>query len=174
VESWVLLPLRFDSTIPEGAHGGDAIPVHGYTDLERSFESDVETLRPLAIAAPNSGTLDLHQRIMADANLLDVIPAPGEDAIQAFLRGDSLARSPVPARRDARKAAWAEAARLAPWWPLPYRRLAAVAIGERDFDSAAACANVILAARANDVEALAILKRTGQLRHAAAPKKSKK
>lgn len=174
VESWVLIPLQWNSTIPPGAHGADPIPARRYSDLERSFESDVETLRPYEISAPNAQTLELHQAIMRDANLLEVIPTPGADAIQAFLRGDTLARSPVPAKRDGRKAAWAEAAHLAPWWPLPYRRLAAVAIAERNYDTAAACANVILAGRANDEEALAILKRTGQLRRASAPKKSKK
>ena len=174
VESWVMLPLRFDDSVPVGAHGTDPIPARTYTDLERSFESDVETLRPYDVAPPSSVTLELHQAIMRDANLLEVIPAPGPDAIEAFLRGDTLARSPLPAKRDGRKAAWAEAAHLAPWWPLPYRRLAAVAIAERDYDSAAACANVILAGRSTDEEALAILKRTGQLRRASAPKKSKK
>ena len=173
IESWVTIPLHWDSSIPRGAHGAEAIPARTYTDLERSFESDVEILRPLDVAAPNASTLELHQAIMRDANLLEVIPAPGPDAIQAFLRGDTLARSPVPAKRDGRKAAWAEAAHLAPWWPLPYRRLAAVAIAERDFDAAAACANVILAGRSTDEEALAILRRTGQLRRAGAPKKSK-
>ena len=173
-ESWVMLPLRFDDSIPKGAHGTDPIPAHEYTDLERSFESDVETLRPYDVSAPSAGTLDLHLRIMRDANLLDVIPPPGADAIQAFLRGDTLARSPVQQKRDGRKAAWAEAAHLAPWWPLPYRRLAAVAIAERNYDAAAACANVILAGRSTDEEALAILKRTGQLRWALAPRKSKK
>ena len=174
VESWVLLPLRFDASVPVGVHGNDPIPTHLYSDLERSFESDVETLRPYDVAPPNARTIDLHLAIMRDANLLEVIPPPGADAIQAFLRGDSLTRSAVPAKRDGRKAAWAEAAHLAPWWPLPYRRLAAVAIADRDFDTAAACANVILAARANDEEALAILKRTGQLRRASAPKKTMK
>ena len=174
IESWVLLPLRFDASVPIGSHGADPIPAHLYSDVERSFESDVETLAPDPIAAPNSATLDQHRQIMADANLLDVIPPPSENAIRAFLRGDTLANSTATDKRETSRAAWAEAAHLAPWWPLPYRRMATAAIADRDYDAAAACANVILAGRPTDEEALAILKRAGQLKQAPPPKKKSK
>jgi len=174
VETWVLAPVRFDASLPSGTHGGEAVAARNYSDVEREFESDVEVLRENPPASPAEVSVsDQLTKIMADALQLQTIPAPSDSAIRTFLRGDTLAQSPIPAKRAARKAAWTEVVWLAPWWPMPYRRLASVAISERDFATAAACANVILAARSNDEEALAILKRVGQLKGADPKKKSK-
>ncbi len=173
VETWVLAPIRFDSSLPVGAHGGVPVAARGYTDVERGFESDVEVLRENPPGSP-ADVVDQLETIMQDALALQTIPAPSDSAIRTFLRGDTLAQSPIPAKRDGRKAAWTQAAWLAPWWPLPFRRLAVVAVAERDYVTAAACANVILAGRSSDEEALAMLKRIGQLRREGPRKKSKK
>jgi len=174
VESWVLVPVRFDASLPAGTRGTEPVNAGGYGDAQRTFESDVEVLRQHEPVAPNEETFARHERIMSEAMSLEMIPTPGDEAIRAFLRGDSLGRSQNPALREGRRMAWAEAAYAAPWWPLPYRRLASLAIAERDFPTASACARVILAGRSSDEEALAILKRVGQLRWAEAPKRSQK
>lgn len=166
VEVWVLAPVRFDESLPSGTRFSGRSEARLYTDIERSFESDVAVLRQSEPHLPDAESTDLHLRIMADSHALETIPAPGDDAIHSFLRGDTLARSPQATVREGRKSAWLEAAYLAPWWPLPYRRLASVAIAERDFPTAEACARILLAARPADAEAAAMLKRIGQLRRA--------
>lgn len=168
VETWVQVPLRFDESLPTGTRNGEPVEARRYSDLERSFESEAEVLKQGEPVAPNDSTLDQHLRMMRAALELEMIPPPGAEAIQAFLRADTLARSPVPAVCAQRKVEWARAAYLAPWWPLPYRRLMSIAIAENNYETADACNRIILAGRPNDEEASATVRRIRQLRLASA------
>ena len=168
VETWVHVPVRFDESLPSGTRGSEPVDARRYSDLERSFESEVEVLRQIDPAAPIAETVAQHEAVMRASLLLEAIPDPGAAAIHALLRGDTLARSPVPAKKEGRKEAWREATRLAPWWPLPYRRLAGTAIAQRDFDAARAWVRVLLAGRPNDPEATGMVVRIRQLELASA------
>jgi len=164
VETWVEVPVRFDASLPTGTRGGERIEAGRDPELERSFESDVLVLQQNEPAPPGAEDAPLRERIMRGALLLDVIPPPGREAIHAFRQGDSLARVTSPELRERRKAHWARAAHLAPWWPLPYRRLASGALFERDFATLEACAGILLAGRPGDEWATAMLRRARQVR----------
>jgi len=164
VETWVDVPVRFDPALPSGTRGSELVEAGRDTDVDRSFEGDVVVLQQSEPAIPNADDTPLRERIMRGALLLDVIPPPGIEAIHAFRQGDSLAGASTPALRERRKAHWARAAHLAPWWPLPYRRLVSVALFERDFTTLERCAGIILAGRPNDEGTTAMLRRARQLK----------
>ena len=164
VECWIQLPVRFDESLPTGSHGGDPIEVIPYGDAERNFESEVAVFQQNDIAMPSSEDLAQRERLARAALALDMIPPPGDEAVRAFNLGDSLATSNGDPTRDKRRQAWLRASYLAPWWTLPYRRLTAVALADKDFGSALASARAWLAARPGDPAAEASLRRATQLR----------
>ncbi|MEO5617403.1 MAG: TonB family protein [Candidatus Eisenbacteria bacterium] len=163
VETWVDVPVRFDEALPRGARGGEHVGSARYPDVERSFESDVTVLQQTDPVLPNPDDAALRARIMSGSLLLEAIPPPGAEAIRAFLEGDSLARSTLQEVRDRRRQGWIRAAHLAPWWTLPYLRLAGISVAERDFATAEICISVLQAGRPGYAAALALQRRARQL-----------
>jgi len=163
VESWVLIPVRYDASLPTGARGSEPVAAARYPDTERSFESDVAVLQQSEPSAPSVEDAELRRRIMSGSLLLEVMPPPGIEAVHALLQGDSLAQATTPEVRERRRERWLLAAHLAPWWPLPYRRLTAVAIADRELGMAQRCADILLAGRPGDEWALAMRRRARQI-----------
>jgi TonB family protein len=162
-EDWVSVPVRFDSSLPAGGREPARIEVERQSEPERRLEGDAAAMLQLTDALPGSDDIELRQRIMRESLSLDVIPAPGDEAVRSLCAGDSLAALPGGIARGAVQLAWSRSARLAPWWPLPYRRLASAALAVRDFEAAEFCASVVLAGRPGDSEAEALFRRAHQL-----------
>lgn len=163
VETWVEVPVVFDESVPTGSHGGERYEPARYGDIEREFESDVAVLQDRGGLRPGLDDEALRTQVMQASLKLDVIPRPSAEAITAVLQGDTLANSTDPALFAARRDRWSEAIRLAPWWPLPYRRVGLASIAERDYVTSAVCARVILAGRPDDAGAIAMQRRARQL-----------
>ena len=163
VETWVNVPVRFDESAPRGGRAPEMVDAARYPDTERSFESDVVVLQQNGPVLPNPGDAALRASIMSGSLRLEAMPSPGAEAIAAFRAGDSLARSIVPEVRDRRRERWTLAAHLAPWWTLPYLRLAGISVAERDFVTAEICIDVLLAGRPGHEAALALRRRARQL-----------
>jgi TonB family protein len=155
VESWVDVPVRFDPSLPTGARGSELVAASRYPDAERAFESDVAVLQQNDAVLPNPADAALRERIMTGSLQLEVMPPLGAEAIKAFLEGDKFARSTDEEVRAKRRLSWARAAHLAPWWPLPYLRLAGNSVAERDFVTAEICSRIVLAGRPGHEVALA-------------------
>ncbi len=164
VESWVEVPVRFDASLPSGTRGVERVAVEPYSDLQREFESEVEVLREGGPVAPSEEDAAQRERVMRASLRLDAIPPPGAEAIRALRDAESPAHGSGPGSRERRREAWALAAYRAPWWPLPYRRLCAAAIADRDYARAEICAAIVLAGRPGDAEAEALFRRARQLR----------
>lgn len=174
-EAWVLVPVRFDDSLPRGAYRSTFVPVE-QTRADQDFLQDVASVQDAHPAIPGPDESEVRRRIMEESLWLDVIPPPGDDALLAFARGDTSGWRRTPEGHNEARAQWTLAAQLAPWWPAPYLRLAAALIADRDYVGAARCARIALAGRPDDPAAEALLRRAGESRQgeAAAAMKNRK
>jgi TonB family protein len=160
-ECWMSVPVRFDAALPPGGHLLEPVAINPADNTRRRlFDADVAALQAAPDGMPTDDDVELRERIMVESMALDVLPMPGPAAVNAFREGEAKFAADDPhASRAPSREAWARAARAAPWWPLPYMRLAAASIADFDFGTAKRSLAVVMAGRPNDPEANALLRR---------------
>jgi TonB family protein len=161
-EAWVLVPVPFGDYLPHGGRLQQAEPTTADSGATAEFWQHVAEIQKAAPGPPGADAAEQHERLMSESLALEQIPQPGDEALVAFARGDTLGGKGTPEARRQARASWADAAQLSPWWPAPYLRLSAALIADRDYAGAERCARIVLAGRPNDAEASALLRRATQ------------
>jgi len=161
-ETWALVPVWFGDFLPIGGHLQQPIPVEPDDQVGRAFWNDVATIQQGTAGLPGAEDSEVHERVMGNSLALDAIPPPGDEALEAYARGEAAGRRGNTEGRKQAREQWAKAAQLAPWWPAPYLRLAAASIADRNYEAAERCSRIVLTSRPNDIEANALLRRAIQ------------